>query len=368
MRRGTVVVLVLLASAPAWADYKDSFRKGMEALDRGRWADVARYMQEAIADNPKEGERLKLYGLRFEVYLPHFYLGAAQLNLGNCAVAVKEFETSRSQGAIRNHSRYPELLDGLKSCEGQGQAAKATTPPPTAPTAPPTTVKTPSGPDPAALAQAAQSAETALSQADGSARAVAALSGDALLAPVWTREPALGRAESEAKESLAAARAKLEAGRRGSDLGLMGEAREQAGRARDKLDAVRQAAERRRESLRAEQVSTRATPTPPPVAPGERKTPEDLLAGAQAYFDGRYQDSVRLLERVTGGKGRAAAQAWLLRAAARFALFKRGGEKDADLRRLAAEDVVECRRADPSLSPDAAAFSPPFVEFFRSSR
>jgi tetratricopeptide (TPR) repeat protein len=366
MRRVAAVALVLLASAPAWADYKDSFRKGMEALDRGRWEEVARHMQEAIADNPKEGERLKLYGLRFEVYLPHFYLGAAQLNLGNCAIAVKEFEISRSQGAIRNHSRYPELLDGLKSCEGQGQVAKAPTPAPPPPTAPPTTVKAPSGPDPAAVAQAAQSAETALSQADGSARAVAALAGDALLAPVWTREPGLGRTESEAKESLAAARAKLEAGRRASDLGLMAEAREQAGRARDKLDAVRQAAERRREGLRAEQAAAR-TPVPPPAA-GERKTPEDLLAGAQAYFDGRYQDSVRLLERTTGGKGRAAAQAWLLRAAARFALFRRGGEKDGDLRRLAAEDVVECRRADPSLSPDATAFSPSFIEFFRSSR
>jgi hypothetical protein len=367
MRRVAATVLVLLVAADARADYKDSFRKGMEAVDRGRWQEVARYMQEAIADNPNEGERLKLYGLRFEVYLPHFYLGAAQLNLGNCAVAVKEFETSRSQGAIRNHSRYSELLDGLKSCEGQGQAAKASTPTPPPPTAPPITVKAPTGPDPAALAQAAQSAETAISQADGSARAVAALAADALLAPVWVREPGLGRAESEAKESLAGARAKLEAGRRGSDLVLMGEAREQAGRARDKLDAVRQTAERRRESLRAEGTA-RATPAPPAPAAGERKMPDELLAGAQAYFDGRYQDAVRLLERVTGEKGRAAAQAWLLRAAARFALFRRGGEKDGDLRRLAAADVVACRRADPSLSPDAAAFSPTFIEFFRSSR
>ena len=104
-----------------------------------------------------------------EVYLPHFYLGAAYLNQGHCDQAVKEFETSRSQGAIRSHPRYAELLDGLKSCEGQVAKVPPATPSPSA---------RPAGPDPAAVAQATQSAEAALARADESARALSALSSD----------------------------------------------------------------------------------------------------------------------------------------------------------------------------------------------
>jgi hypothetical protein len=45
-----------------------------------------------------------------------------------------------------------------------------------------------------------------------------------------------------------------------------------------------------------------------------------------------------------------------------------GGERDGELRRLAAEDAAAARRTDPSLQPDAEAFSPQFVDFFRASR
>lgn len=361
-RRAALLAACLLAAGPLHADYKDSFRKGIEAYDRKRWDDVVRHMREAAADNPTEGERLKLYGLRFEVYLPHFYLGAAYLNQGHCDQAVKAFETSRSQGAIRSHPRYAELLDGLKSCEGQVAKAPPATPTPSA---------RPAGPDPAAVAQATQSAEAALARADESARALQALSSDPLLGPVWTREPALGAAEREAREALAAARARFDAGRRGSDLALLAEARDQATRARDRLEAVRQAAERRREAL-----GRAATPAPgPPSAtpglptlPARRDgLPPELLAGAQAYFDGRYEDALQQLERAGDARGRAAAQLALFRAAAYHARFRAGGQKDEGLRRRAAEAVAACRRADPSLSPDPAAFSPAFMAFFRSA-
>jgi hypothetical protein len=312
-------------------------------------------MREAAADNATEGERIKLYGLRFETYLPHFYMGAAYVNLGNCEAALKAFETSRSQGAIRNHPKWPELLDGVKSCEGS--AAK--------PPAPTTTLR--SGPDPAAVSQAAQAADGAVSAAEEAGRGVASLAADALLSPIWSREPTLGRAESDARESLASARAKVEAGRRASDLTLLTEARDTAGRARERFDGVRQAAERRREALRREQASTSPTTTLPKAADAGTTTPADLVAGAQAYFGGHYDEAVRILDRAVGLKGRGGTQAMLLRAAARFALFRSGGERDAALRRQAADDVAASRRGDPSLTPDSQAFSPQFLDFFRSN-
>ena len=199
-------------------------------------------MREAIGENPTEGERIKLYGLRFETYLPHFYLGAAYLNLGNCDSATKSFETSRSQGAIRNHPKWPELLDGLKSCEGSGPAPK---PPPPAPTLTPTTTTKP-GPGRGAGGSGRSGRRgSACRPRKESGRAVAQLAADPRLAPsglasrTWAgRRPRAGRrwrprARSSTRD--VAAPTSL----------LLGEAREQADASQGETRARAPAAERK---------------------------------------------------------------------------------------------------------------------------
>ena len=154
--RATAVLigLVLLAS-PARADYKETYRKGIEAVDRKRWAEVARLMREAVAENPREGERIKLYGMRFEAYIPHFYLGLALVNTGDCEGAVRAFDASEAAGAVRGTPRYAELLDGRKACAAR--VAKAATPPPGPTPAP----ATPPPPTPEPAKSAADSRATA---------------------------------------------------------------------------------------------------------------------------------------------------------------------------------------------------------------
>jgi hypothetical protein len=278
VRNGLCALGLLLAAARASADYKDSFKRGIDAYDRKRWDEVVGYMREAAAANPAEGERIKLYGLLFEPYFPHFYLGAAFLNLGKCPEAVQAFKVSASQGAIRSSPKYAELVDGLKSCEGAAPPpAAVSTPVPTPP--PSTTAPTP----PPTLSPATPPPPTTLPAPP-----------PATLAPT-------------------------------------------------------------------------APPTTTPAAP-RLAPPAELLNGARAYFDGQYAKAVAFLARTGDLKSRAAAQSLLLRSAARFALYRAGGEKDAELRRLAAEDAAAARRADASLLPDADAFSPQFAEFFRASR
>jgi hypothetical protein len=283
-----MTLLFLLAAGRASADYKDSFKRGIDAYDRKRWDEAVRYMREAVSGNPAEGERIKLYGLRFEMYFPHFFLGAAFLNQGRCLEAVAEFKISESQGAIRSSPRYAELVDGLKSCEGAASVSPPSVRSATAQAPTPTPAPTPApAPTPVPI-------------------------------PPSTTLPPAPPPPPVATPVAAAA------------------------------------------------TPTATVATPPATSPASRATPPvELQNGARAYFEGDYDRAVALLARPQGLHGRAAAQCLLLRAAARFALFKAGGEKDAELRRLAAEDAAASRRADPSLQPDGETFSPQFVDFFR---
>jgi type IV secretory pathway VirB10-like protein len=138
--------VVVLLPIPARADYKESYRKGMEAVDRKQWPEAAKRMQEALAENPKEGESIRLYGSRFETYLPYFYLGHALVNTGDCDGAVKAFATSEEQGAIGSTPKRAELVEERKKCEAR--VAKA--PPTPQPTSHPTPRPTPP-PEPTAV-------------------------------------------------------------------------------------------------------------------------------------------------------------------------------------------------------------------------
>ena len=90
-----LAALALLA-VPARADYKDSYRKGMELAEKGNWPEVARHMRAALEEQPREGEQVKLYGMRFELYLPHYYLGLALFNGGDCEGALRAWDSSQS--------------------------------------------------------------------------------------------------------------------------------------------------------------------------------------------------------------------------------------------------------------------------------
>jgi hypothetical protein len=355
----TLALLALAAfSGVAAADYKDAYKQGVEAVEKSKWADAARLMQEAIAAKSAEGETIRFYGQRFEPYLPHFYLGLALFNSGDCVGALRSWATSESQGAVRKSEQYRTLTKNRGACE-----AKATSPPKPTPATPPP------GPEPAAVAQATQAAEAALKRADDAARAVAALQGDPMLGPVWSQDAALGPAQERAKEGLATARTKLDTGRKKPDLAQLAEAREAADRVAQQLEGLSSHATRRRTEIAS---ASKPTPGPAPATPTatatKAPTPPELLAGARAFFGAQYPQTVALLAGADSLPGRAGAQGLMLRAAARHALYLIGGERDTGLLSSAQADARASRRLDPQGVPDPQAFSPRFVELFRQSR
>src|SRR5262245_22550637 len=199
---GRLVFAALLFSCAgrAEAEYRESYRKGLEAMEKGNWPEMLKRMREAAAEQPFEGERVKIYGVRFEDYLPYYYIGVALFQARDCEGALQAWQKSEEQGAVKKKDQYKSLVKDKQACEArvaQNRPAPGSTPTPK-----------PAGPDPALVTDAAQRAESQIERAAEAARAVAALAKEPLLAGHWAGDAALGGSEREAAELLTAARGK----------------------------------------------------------------------------------------------------------------------------------------------------------------
>jgi hypothetical protein len=347
----SLLALLLLPGSAARADYKETYKKALALLDRKPldpkgWGDVEALMRQAIAEQPREGDEIKLYGMRFEPYLPHYYLGLARFELGDCASAVKEWEVSLQQGAIKGNERRT-LQQDQKTCETRMAAA------------------TPS-PSPQAnpgLAPALRGAQSELARAEDLSREVAALQADPDLQKAG--DPTLAEASRRAQETLASARTRVEAAGKATDVKPATDARDAASQAVAALEDVKRQALVKRDEARRRLAVTPSSPSPP--ARTAQAVPADLVQGAQAYFDGRYRDALGLLEKpaALSETPPVAAQGCLFRAAARYALFLVGAEREEPLKLAASDDVRACKRLGVA-GPDPRVFSPRFVEFFKA--
>ena len=105
-------------------------------------------------------------------------------------------------------------------------------------------------------------------------------------------------------------------------------------------------------------------PTDVEVAPPKGPDPETrarLVSAVAAYLDGRYEETVRLLEERELSDRTASAEAALFRAAAQHALYRIGGAKDAALRDEVIRGLVRYRSLRPNGRPDPRVFPPAFI-------
>jgi hypothetical protein len=106
----------------------DDFRKGMSARADKKWSDAAAAMRSAIAMDPKESTRKvrrRIGGLPVpgsgDEYLPHFFLGEALSNQGDCTGALNAWDESERQGVARKIGTNVRIVvDGFAKCESQG--------------------------------------------------------------------------------------------------------------------------------------------------------------------------------------------------------------------------------------------------------
>lgn len=129
----------MLISAAVHADYKDSYARGLEAYKAGREAEAKQLFTQARDEHPEPAARVRLYGQRFEPYLPQHYLGLIAIQQGDCAGAQAQWSSAGNQEVV---AQVADLANEEKSAGAKCGAlaqAKPNNPPAVVPAPPPAT-------------------------------------------------------------------------------------------------------------------------------------------------------------------------------------------------------------------------------------
>ncbi len=406
------VVLSLFFSAAANAEFKRNYTIGKKSFEDGQYQDAIKKLKAAIADNPSSAARVKLYGMRFDSYLPHYYLGLSYFKLDDCPSAIAAWKQAIKAGVIQKKDEFSQLQADMKTCESQSID----------------------------ISSIAAQASGAMDGLDAAINKYARLQSQSLLAREWSSrwQPRLNQAkqsEQTLKQRLQTAiqdidpdaikSITIEAKRTAS--ALSGSERDalaqvqaiQAQNARTELKAREDARRSLAEAIRlataakkpehgSSKMSSLLVDLNRQVSAGEnlgstaselnireqtqiinnvlrryrlsvqdwqaqqqsiakRTPPPKLKKVAEAYFAGDYETVVKLADPKGFGEDRARIQALLFRAAANHKLYVRQGEKKPETLRQVQSDIRAIKRMNSSFSPYIAAFSPSFLSLFRQT-
>ena len=86
-----MVTLLSGALAPAveGAEFLDFYKLGLSAAESEQWTQAAEMMRQAIDNQPQARTKVKK-SLFFRRYLPHFHLGKALFESGDCGGALAD--------------------------------------------------------------------------------------------------------------------------------------------------------------------------------------------------------------------------------------------------------------------------------------
>jgi tetratricopeptide (TPR) repeat protein len=106
------LALLLGLTGEASADYLKYYWDGREAYRQEKYRESVIFLDRAIKEQPKAGERVRWRGTHFETYLPHFHLARALYHLRLFDQALEVWKESVRQGEILkrgNRRQYKEL-------------------------------------------------------------------------------------------------------------------------------------------------------------------------------------------------------------------------------------------------------------------
>jgi hypothetical protein len=379
------------------AQYLSAYKAGLDAVEAKDWSRATTSFEKAIAERAEEKMKLPVK-LFLRPYVPHFYLGFARFESGDCAGALAAWAESERQGVAPRLPEFDRARRGRLECDQRARNR--------------------------ALGQARAEAQSALARSTAAVAALDERSRDAATKEIWSEgDPSAKQRHEQALRFLDQARELLaddavDQGAIRRAEGFLREADATVGAANADLDRL---IETRRLDLAAkdESVDVRVAAAkavlertaylePYPrlvekaradleglVAEAARRDagsrrhldglaarlenstavltklttppPKTLATAAAAYLEGRYTEVVAALATAQWSDRRARAHARLLLAASRHELYLEGGELDRELLATAADDARACRHADADLVPSERYFSPRFIAFFVES-
>ncbi len=113
---GFAALSVFLSPLVAAGRYPEEFTKAIQAQDQKDWARSAEFLREALKRQPEDGVRVKIYGTRFQSYLPHYYRGLALFKQNLCSEALQEWDQSLKLGFVQKAPEYEALLKNSVNC------------------------------------------------------------------------------------------------------------------------------------------------------------------------------------------------------------------------------------------------------------
>jgi len=399
-RAAWLLALAILAGPALHADYRDAYKRGLDAFEGKRWEEAARLLRQAIGEHPEAGAGI----LGMRRYTPHYFLGVALGEEGDCRGAVDAFDTAEKQGKL-SRDELRDLGQRRQTCRGRMQKSTDAV---------------------AAAQREIDATSTALAQ-------VAAVESSPLMRDAWREgSPSLAARQEAAANQLAAARAQLARADRELDADKAAEAGRSAQAARRELESLLAAATARRDELQAEaqrelatlhkatedarrrvaSVSKTLAPLPAAIAkqtarlqeaiaragaadagasPAElrrlqealkvslrelqaavKPPPDELQRAAASYFAGDYDAVLSTLSAAKLSETRAVAHACLLRAAALHGLhLTQGGlrltqaaREQPDAEQAAREQLRRCVTSPLAVKPLATVFPPSFLALY----
>ncbi len=408
LRRWTfVLALAVLTVGDSVAGPRETHKLGVEAIKTQRWADAERFFRAAIAERSQE----RFNRVLKTAYLPHYYLGVALAESGNCKAALDSWAESSRQAQIAKSEFKADLDRRRNDCQELLRRIQAST----------------------------SEADQLLARVSEASSSLASLSRMPELTPLWSQgSPSFDSRQKSAEKKLADARGQFESLRLGEELEQLDQAKALANsalaelnstltdarrrlgelnaataEALEQLEEVEQSARRslrsisdlkpypQRLGLRAAAVErtlktvrdSKSGSSPQQLAEltddlkvaqtalrrAARRPPKELTEALKAFFSGAYADVLTLLEDPgLTTNDRTRPHVCLIRAASQHALWVLGGEQDDSLHAQATQAITACDgsedgsepAADPEptpselgLVPTEKFFSPRFVEF-----
>ena len=131
--RALLIPFALLIGNSAWADFKSDYKEGLRAAEKKNWQEVETSMREALRQEPNSQARVRIYGMRFEPYLPHHYLALAASARNDCGKVMASLNNASHVAALAQSNGGNALAAaerGLRArCEGAQLANTQTKPP-----------------------------------------------------------------------------------------------------------------------------------------------------------------------------------------------------------------------------------------------